>query len=1423
VAKSGIRTVMARLAANDLANPLLLDITRDEYANDGCYTGVLDPRSPPSDPLGYTKKPCGSFEEYIASVAVNSVKLGFGVFNAEDLPQIFTLYCAKVGAHCADRDGNKIGRPLFANDLEANQFIVDTIAFIERAKDLTRPAYDDSIGHDGKPVGEIPFLAEIAAACADHGVAGLDADSPRSLIRACNRAIVDRKLNGDPDLQIPPPLPAELVTQARALELQKKLGAKNLVLKDLRVRVSNESAHDVAETVVRMYIGDGVRTSTYDVKTQVPLVGLAAGTTRVLERDGDGHPLFPMAFVLPNLAPDVRSAIAFFVDPERRVPEANKRDNQASFFYYELNRLNPAGPDPHLPETPEPPIQDVSSDPLCRAEPAFTLTLGIRRVEDTAALATNQLTVTMGQPVRLEYRVQSRATTTLKQLTIHRTGASDRVFAPVDLPPASQNPAGYHNVEEFSPDAAGTFVIVATGAAQDARGNTIRAESPRVSLTVTRAPCDVAITTLKPDPNPFDRNTGLPVSEIMEGGSLFRHYRVLNGRTGQPLPGTELRVRGRELPGGAFFDLPPGTTDDDGYIVHEPTSLFDDSLRGLKLDVATLDAGAPAHPNQRFEIRLEPQQSDVDNSCGQTFEVAVKDREFTRTFATGTSLKIATRRLFGPFGIAGNVGIGIDLSQTASPAPTQPGAPPPVPKPLTLGRSLNLTSQLQTGAQLKSLKNALFGKDSKVELSGQGSLGVVLMGQDKHEFETPLSLGACIDMAYLVESTLMVGAAAAVPVPVPGLTLVMLALDEITQRVSGISDRRTSFGAAAGVAVGGGLDLKFPAVRFQNSGVSFFDDKGASGVDLAVSVGGALSETAGLSYSSTIAPAASEQLVTGTITTKIAGQFGLNFAAGAAEAKEDTGEAADNVDEHAFAAVADELTRGLQASGSGSMTFAATWDASQIPPPMKQIAFSISAEVGWGITQEILDGTAGGSGSSGSTRKWSFTVSEPLKFPSALESIVVIHALIAGQAAGGATGSVLLGPTALQKQFMKLIALADSFSSEIEYGAGHEFELGVSKLTGSKNLPNIGLSFKYDESVSHETESGSIRRGGKFRLASYADQDALVPSPDGTALADTINSCLDAVQPGTSAALARTIATIATGVGAAKSIVDVILTPGAPTPPFDAHAQAGGPLEATPAYQSPAPSTGASLLVDGASEPDPDQPLEIEALAFEYRAQQETPDVPIQRPFDVRGRLDRPHYGIGGFFQFAPDARPLAAPATLTIRYSDAEISAADESALGIFVWDDNARDWAFLGGTVDTAANTITVDVTRLGMYAAGLPMPSGTVSFTAQSLSGAADPNPTTNVTYTSGVIRMNTGAVVPDGTLFTVHVVAENAADLSPFGSIQSADEDPASDGVQVSAHGGVVQFSAELPGKSGSARVFVSSVVGTALADQVVTYQ
>ena len=372
---------------------------------------------------------------------------------------------------------------------------------------------------------------------------------------------------------------------------------------------------------------------------------------------------------------------------------------------------------------------------------------------------------------------------------------------------------------------------------------------------------------------------------------------------------------------------------------------------------------------------------------------------------------------------------------------------------------------------------------------------------------------------------------------------------------------------------------------------------------------------------------------------------------------------------------------------------------------------------------------------------------------------------------------MLVGETV--KLFGLLSESNASYAVALQRGGGVElpFEIGL----GAGARAKLGASIKFDRSVTSTTEKAVILGGQEFTLEQYV-ADALIPTPpaDLSDLQDLLQTGIDAASNFGAAAISTVQTSVVSGINSIRSLLTAQLD-------FDG-ATAGTSQVALSSFhfnEIPGPVASAPYM-----------------------------------PADVSGPAGRPHYGVGGFHQFLPQDTVLGAPATLTFFYEPAEAASIDVSTLQIYAWNDDAQDWSLVGGTVDPVARTITTTVNKLALYTAAPAMPAGTIAFTSTSTPNGIGTNATSTITYTSGAILMNNGAVVPDGTLFTVYSL-EPGADTSVFGTITSPDEDPA-DGIQISSHGGQIQFTTQVPGTTGVVKVLAYSQEGTALATQFVPY-
>jgi hypothetical protein len=382
---------------------------------------------------------------------------------------------------------------------------------------------------------------------------------------------------------------------------------------------------------------------------------------------------------------------------------------------------------------------------------------------------------------------------------------------------------------------------------------------------------------------------------------------------------------------------------------------------------------------------------------------------------------------------------------------------------------------------------------------------------------------------------------------------------------------------------------------------------------------------------------------------------------------------------------------------------------------------------------------------------------------------------------------ITLAPTLLNQEMAKFRSLlrqinATYIISEAK-GSGDERPFGVSGKLGPAKLGG-SVKLKADHKVGYTIEKGVVVKGVSYALEQY-EKDDFIPNEDLgllDAATTTWNALVDSFGPAHFSDVTRTIA-----------------------------------KDATTRLQS---TFTATMDIDGRKEPAP-----FEAGVFSWRFR--PIDGPVQDarylPADTAGPRGNPHYGVGSFHQFTPDGYQLAVPTPLVIDYTDDEVAGIDESSLRIYGWNAEAQDWDLVGGVVDAAANTVTAPVTAFRLYALGPAMPARDVSLSVHDdgTTGAGE-TAAQRFTITSGPLVMNTGQPVPDGTLYTVRTLVPGASVLTPYGTILTADHDPARNEVQVASHNGVIQFEVEYPAPNGAyipGRLAVYSTKGTAFGQTV----
>ncbi|MEI7981722.1 MAG: FISUMP domain-containing protein [Bacteroidota bacterium] len=184
-------------------------------------------------------------------------------------------------------------------------------------------------------------------------------------------------------------------------------------------------------------------------------------------------------------------------------------------------------------------------------------------------------------------------------------------------------------------------------------------------------------------------------------------------------------------------------------------------------------------------------------------------------------------------------------------------------------------------------------------------------------------------------------------------------------------------------------------------------------------------------------------------------------------------------------------------------------------------------------------------------------------------------------------------------------------------------------------------------------------------------------------------------------------------------------------------------------------------------------------------------------------------YGIGGFYQFEPYGLSLLDTCWLTIAYTKDEVDSINESSLAVYREDKQNQKWVYLGGLVDTVANTVKVPFTKLALFTLAQVAPYGRFSLNALPDSVYADSLSTSIIT--SNTIFNNDSSSVSNDQMFTV---------TTSLGWIINTDVDTARQGVQIYPVNGILNFQVASSDIGGMAIVSAYSVNGSAHASDTI---
>jgi hypothetical protein len=1133
---------------------------------------------------------------------------------------------------------------------------------------------------------------------------------------------------------------AQRLANAERAEL-KRVDAAKSAKRTIEDRVVNDNALEVGATPLDMYSDAAPSPVMPWTSYAVPRIQSVSETIVDVRRDTNGQPIRDdggrmQKVFTPQVPADQTKYVSFVLDPNNTVRECNKADNFTGFFTYALDPSNPV-PVPGLPDYPQNPIQFPAPPRECteKAVPSLSVSKLVN--------GQPQIKVAPNTPVTITHVLANTGLVPLEGATIADL-LTGKTYGPFALAPGQTRQV----TDTFRSAEVGKKLVGPSEAIAFAQGGLTATAWDSTGIDVVSAPCPVSITMLDPDPNPYAEN-GTPLSTVMQGGSLYRYYRVL-GAAG---PGTvTFSVNGHSFT--ADFDA-------DGYIVHarpqgEPQSSDPADLRGL--EVTAEQIGAPGTYPVKFEA--------VNGSasvCSQAFFVEVTPREFTRAYAAGASIEAAATAGVGLAGKAG-VGFGVSLDESVDGPRTK----------LSVERSINGALGVQVGISSPKFKGVVPGLRGQIGASVQDTVfGTVMMG-DSHDFAYAPGTDRLSQADSRAFGGLLLGTLAIANFSDPFIYKLLSAAADLTNYENYQSGFSVAFGidtALAGEASAiGGLQA---VEKGQN--LDFTTLKYGVGAGVSGSVGASVNIGVDLKFK--------ELEMVPNFNAKFTASVGGSIGDGpiSEELDEKTRQKALKI-EQLFKA-------SFKGVFSESFKVKLALDAKNGYKPKKlSVALATQKGFGWKVADKSYNEIV----LSGDPEKvtYGYTMSDPKvigELIDHLSSIKELSRLVGG--AGLASNGVMLGPSLLAEELLHLWAILAKADAEWdvagEIGNGLEFPFDIDVGAGAR--VKVGAAVNLDRSISYTKEKGVFKNGQAYRLERYPN-DGLLPGRlpdrgDDSDVKNILQESIDGLASAVNFAVDTVSAAVVEGVNKIRS------------------------------------RNTAELTFDGATAPF--QQVAITSFKYDPVAGPIAPR--LQLPGETNGPADLPHYGVGGFHQFLPKDSQLSAPGTLTFFYKDDEVTNLDESTLGIYSWNAATSNWDFVGGTVDAANNTITTSVRKLGLYTAGPPMPGGRFTFSSRTSIAGTPEERRTAVDYTSSVIRMNTGQVVPDGTLFTLNTLTTQGSDPIGFGTITTTDVDPVRDGIQVRSVGGVIRFSAQYPGAFGAARVLVYSTPGTAVADQIVPYQ
>ena len=835
----------------------------------------------------------------------------------------------------------------------------------------------------------------------------------------------------------------------------------------------------------------------------------------------------------------------------------------------------------------------------------------------------------------------------------------------------------------------------------------------------------------EPVPNPNPSGPSL----IGVGGSAVRHFQVVERDGATPVPDLTVVVAVRKG-NGAPDELIFGT-DAEGYVgVNDDEGRF---RRGVWIAV-----GENASVGDVFTVQFVSIDGEGDCISQVQFNVEVVDRTYQATFAAGPALKIGGK--YAGFDVAGRTSFGVEGAIDAT---------------LREDKQLFVASTESYGAEIglkasSGTDPVQLGFDFSLPSASAGvSLGVDILTSDKFLFSLPLTQATGSQVANILGKSISDWATTiGLNAVAPGIGLaVAVVLDELYEELTGLDQYRYSTAAALGLNVEGTLNADL--FRFQTDAT----DKVKVGTGLAFGLRS--SAELAVFLGAEVQARENPQLIVPSIDTRAS--FALNAGFEAVLEKVD-----DPIEKAKLKKIADDWNDEFKGSAdlAAGMKQEIAIDAET--GEIQSATVTVSEKKKYGL---LIDDEKYFDGGDGARRSYAFKVTnkDKDKLNEAVQHLVIGNALnVAGVALSVIPGANVLAMTEAASQILQVFRLADEYEKTVEIVQAKEkpYDLLKTLLPWKKALDEakiatFELKLKFDVATKYTTEKGVIKKGVIFPLEVYNDPDTLIPANSTDRVTLLLFDALEkSLEPITNP-IRNVVSEVTTVADQALAFLDRRFSP-----------------------------SGVRLTINAAAEPV--KPFDVNLAAFQYRAVPAGVAPLVQDDMHVTGRGDIPHNGIGGFFTFGPP-RTLAAPATLEIFYLDEEVAGLDEASLAVYRMTP-AGTWQYLGGTVNAVENKVTTQITDLGTFTVAPPMPVGRPAVTAQ-VTPAPAPDAAASAVFTSDVIRLNTGQVVPDGTLFTVMTTAAGATRPVQVGTITTDDADPSTPGVQVASQGGRLSFRGE----------------------------